>query len=346
MPSTRTPTTAMNARSTSMLRTALLSIGFVAAFAGAATFSGAAHAQSEWRLPWDTETRERRPERRFESRRPSASSQRRSGSSNICLDLERRLANEVNRGRNSGQARSDLINTVRSLERTVDQNEARLERGGCWEQFFFQRTLRNTRSCVSTYRRLETQRRQLSDARTRLNSLDRGSQQSVQDDLMRALARNRCGPAYEQQARRTTPDNPFASFFQDYDTRVDRRQRNTYRGLPFATYRTLCVRTCDGYYFPISFSTLPNYFERDAEACQSKCAAPVTLYYHQNPGGSIDQMKSVADNSTYTDLTTAFKYRKTFVKGCSCKAAEYIPEGVEVEQSVQANTRRQLSPVR
>ena len=70
--------------------------------------------------------------------------------------------------------------------------------------------------------------------------------------------------------------------------------------LPFATYRTLCVRLCDGYYFPVSFSTLPNHFQRDAEQCQSQCAAPAELYYHQNPGGAVEQMVSVASQQPYT----------------------------------------------
>jgi hypothetical protein len=327
---------------------ALLAAALAVILAAHIGLSVPAHAQSDWRMPWDTQTMDRRePARRAPVPRAQQPSARTSAaeSGNICLDLERRLATEVNRGRDGGERRNQLISAVRILERQVSQNETRLERSSCWDQFFFQRTLRNTRACVSVYRQLETQRRRLQDTRNELDAINDGSRQSVQDEIMRALARNRCGSAYEQQARRSTPDNPFASFFQDYDSRVE-GERNTYRGLPFATYRTLCVRTCDGYYFPISFSTLPNYFERDAEACQSKCAAPVTLYYHQNPGGSIDQMKSVIDNTTYTDLTTAFKYRKSFVKGCSCKASEYVPNGVQVEESVQADTRRQLSPVR
>jgi hypothetical protein len=94
----------------------------------------------------------------------------------------------------------------------------------------------------------------------------------------------------------------------------------------YATYRTVCVRLCDGYYFPVSFSTLPNHFDRDDEACQARCAAPTELYFHQNPGGSIDQMVSRRTQQPYTSLRTAFRYRKEYVAGCSCKAAEYIPQ--------------------
>ena len=101
---------------------------------------------------------------------------------------------------------------------------------------------------------------------------------------------------------------------------------NRFNAVPFATYRTVCVRLCDGYYFPISFSTLPNHFQRDAEACQSKCAAPAQLYYYQNPGGAVDQMQAFESNDKYTRLRTAFLYRKEFVSGCSCKQTEYVPQ--------------------
>ncbi len=98
---------------------------------------------------------------------------------------------------------------------------------------------------------------------------------------------------------------------------------NQFGNLPFATYRTLCVRLCDGYYFPVSFSTLPNHFQRDAQLCQSQCAAPAELYYHQNPGGAVEQAVSASTQQPYTSLKSAFRYRKEFVQGCSCKQAEY-----------------------
>ena len=94
---------------------------------------------------------------------------------------------------------------------------------------------------------------------------------------------------------------------------------------PFATYRTLCVRLCDGYYFPVSFSTLPNHFQRDAEICQSRCAAPAELYYHQNPGGAVEQAISVATQQPLHQLEIGLALSQEFVQGCSCKEAEYLP---------------------
>ncbi len=57
------------------------------------------------------------------------------------------------------------------------------------------------------------------------------------------------------------------------------------------TYRTLCVRTCDGFYFPISFSTTSDRFPADAQTCQSMCpGAEATLFYYPNPGGGPENM--------------------------------------------------------
>ncbi|MEO1719197.1 MAG: DUF2865 domain-containing protein [Pseudomonadota bacterium] len=309
-------------------------------------------AQS-WSWPWETQS-EREPSRQYRAPAPRyqpRSNDRRSRRSDgdICLRLERQLANVVNGDRNRGASRDQLARQIRSLGQRVRRREAGLERRQCWDEFFFQRTLRNTRTCVSQYRALEDERRQLQDARNRYEQTNASNAQALQRDLINELARNRCGPAYQQQARRQERnDNPFASFFQQDRGNYDGGRNNTYRGLEFATYRTLCVRLCDGYYFPVSFSTLPNYFDRDVEVCQSRCAAPVALYYHQNPGGSIDQMVSVSDNSAYKQLETAFRYRKQFVDGCSCKVSEYVPEGVSVDQRPQTSgaAPRKFSPVR
>lgn len=84
------------------------------------------------------------------------------------------------------------------------------------------------------------------------------------------------------------------------------------------SYRTLCVRLCDGFYFPIGFSTPRSGLGRDAEKCESSCGAQARLFFHPNPGGDIDTMVDMAGRA-YAALPTAFKYRKTLVAGCRCR---------------------------
>ena len=49
--------------------------------------------------------------------------------------------------------------------------------------------------------------------------------------------------------------------------------------------RTVCVRLCDGYYFPISFSTSRERLAQDSKTCESRCGSEGRLFVHRNPGG-------------------------------------------------------------
>ncbi len=247
------------------------------------------------------------------------------GSKNpICLRLEQQLVHEGARGSQS----QNLIPMVDAEMRQVDQDRrqaaAELERRNCYETFLFVKSLRNTRQCVDLSRRLEAAKRRLDDLDIQRRELVASAGQSYQDEIIRELARNNCGEAYERQARQRD-SGPFSNFWNEESTGGP-GGLGTYGNLGYATYRTVCVRLCDGFYFPVSFSTLPNHFPRDAEVCKARCAAPTELYYYQNPGGSVEQMLGLNQSTPYTELNTAFRYRKEFVPGCSCKQAEYVPE--------------------
>ena len=80
------------------------------------------------------------------------------------------------------------------------------------------------------------------------------------------------------------------------------------------------MRTCDGYYFPISYSTVPSKFAEDEQLCRRMCpATEVTLYSHRNPGEDVAQAVS-SSGRPYTALPTAFSYRKQYNAACSCRA--------------------------
>jgi hypothetical protein len=102
-----------------------------------------------------------------------------------------------------------------------------------------------------------------------------------------------------------------------------------YRSIdPNGRYRSVCVRLCDGFFYPISFSTYASSLAQESERCQSSCAAPAELYVYRNPGQEIEQAISL-NGSAYMDLPVALKFRKTYVNGCSCKQAEYNPTAIE-----------------
>jgi len=104
--------------------------------------------------------------------------------------------------------------------------------------------------------------------------------------------------------------------------RVRKQTRNStsQRRLPTGnTFRTLCVRTCDGYFFPVSYSAGKRQFANDAARCSEICpAAPTELYVYRNPGGDTSQMMSLA-GELYADQPFANRYKSEFVEGCSCR---------------------------
>ncbi len=86
--------------------------------------------------------------------------------------------------------------------------------------------------------------------------------------------------------------------------------------------RTMCVRTCDGAFFPISSHATPADFDRDADLCRARCpGAETELYYHVLATEEADQMVSTTTGRPYTDLPTAFSYRARGVGSpgiCGC----------------------------
>ena len=236
------------------------------------------------------------------------------GRSAICLQLEQRLAQEANRGSQSRDLLPRIEQDIRVADRQYQMSQSQLERADCFEYFLFSKSLRRTRRCVDLNAQAESAGRRLSELNAQRQQLVSSDSRSYQDDIVRELARNNCGASYQQQARQS--NNPFSSFWQDEDSGGS--WGGQYGNLPFATFRTVCVRLCDGYYFPVSYSTLPNHFDRDAQVCESKCAAPAELFYHQNPGADMDQAVSVRTRQPYSALKSAFRYRKEFVQGCSC----------------------------
>ena len=88
------------------------------------------------------------------------------------------------------------------------------------------------------------------------------------------------------------------------------------------TFKTLCVRTCDGAYFPVSFATVSARFQDDEKTCKALCPAteagalrPSQSRRGHEPGGVA------VSGQPYTALPTAFKFRVSHDPACSCKGA-------------------------
>lgn len=94
------------------------------------------------------------------------------------------------------------------------------------------------------------------------------------------------------------------------------------------TYRTLCVRLCDGFYWPISFATTPEHFDQDRRKCESSCGSPARLYVYRNPGGNPEDMQDLSGRP-YARLKTAFAYRSEYNENCKCKSDPWQQEALD-----------------
>ena len=255
-----------------------------------------------------------------------------------CWLLEQELAAYDNASPGAGSQVERYNQAIARQQNALNTTENHAGRIGCFKRGFLFFQPSKPAECQRLEATIDEMRRNLADLTAQRNRLsgparpdDPGKQR-----ILRLLAENRCGPQYEQWANVGRSRGLFGSWFEE-DTGPTEDYRGGYdtgRRMPSgaATYRTLCVRTCDGYYFPISFSTLPQRFEQDAQQCRSMCpTAVVELYVHENPGGSVEQMVSLS-GKPYASIPTAFRYRKEYTQGCSCNRYTLALEAAEAEK--------------
>ena len=98
------------------------------------------------------------------------------------------------------------------------------------------------------------------------------------------------------------------------------------KGTSIGGYRTMCVRLCDGFYFPMNFSTTRSKFSNDAERCERACPRG-RLFVYRNPGQLVDDMVDL-DGRPYRNLPNAFLHRTTHVADCTCQGNPWDGESV------------------
>jgi len=235
-----------------------------------------------------------------------------------CQRLEAQLT-ALDQG-NNDPARADQIRradeAVNRQQMQVDQLVAQARRMGCGNTGFFSIFTNPPAQCGPLNRRIEEQRDVLDRMQNQAERLQGGTAERAaqRQSLLISLADNGCGAQYRAAARAGEQGGFFDRIFGGGT--IFSPQPNGPMG---GTYRTVCVRTCDGFYFPISFETSPDRFREDEQTCQRMCpAADVQLYTYHNPGEEVAQAVSL-NGRLYTELPTAFQYRKALNPACSCR---------------------------
>jgi Protein of unknown function (DUF2865) len=98
-------------------------------------------------------------------------------------------------------------------------------------------------------------------------------------------------------------------------------------------YKTVCVRACDGFYFPVRHNAQRKNFSSDVKSCHNACGSQAKLFYYalNGPEGP-DAMLDLGGNK-YSELPHAFAYRKARVDGCSCKPDPWSSQETARHQS-------------
>jgi hypothetical protein len=82
--------------------------------------------------------------------------------------------------------------------------------------------------------------------------------------------------------------------------------------------KEVCVRTCDGYFFPIGYSGSGGRSGDLQEMCRALCPNAEVALYSYPPSGDINEAVG-ADGAHYADLPNALKYRKSVDSTCTCR---------------------------
>lgn len=279
----------------------------------------------------------------------------------ICSTLERQLASGGGGG-SSGFSRYARAAAAQGEQIAVARQQAR--RAGCGGSFLSifggNESPRSCKRIMSTISRMEANRSALLRKRDTLGGVSSsGSRRAI----LTALSANGCRGAkvVTAKAERRLPasvqdasvrsNSLFDQFFRGDEERGERKPEKKLKSSiqkvrravedgegvrregnsvyipmgPGGTVRTLCVRTCDGFYFPVSFSTTSDHFSKDVAACSAMCpGAETKIYYHSIPDEEPEQMVDL-DGQRYMSTPTAFKYRVNGARstpGCTCQAQE------------------------
>ncbi len=175
---------------------------------------------------------------------------------------------------------------------------------------------RQCRNLGKSIRKMEANHRNLISMRNQYGNNSSAKRSSIK----RKMAALRCGSRSIVKTVRRSPNGKLLS--------------TNSPGVSMGGYRTMCVRTCDGYYFPVSHASTRNQLARDEQICRAQCpASEARLYFYENGTQETEDMVSLR-GEPYNVLPTAFDYRTQPRKpACTCGAANprvaglALPEG-------------------
>jgi hypothetical protein len=270
--------------------------------------------------------------------------------SRVCRQLEADLA-AASRGGGGGPA------MVRKYDAAIDRQREQISKArdqasnsGCGFSLFS----RNINRCAGLNATIDRMNANLDSLQAKRAQLAGGGSRRDRGRILAALDANGCRDdtvaprrAPLQEADRGEDDgnaNLFDQLFgndsQPSDT-LDQpedpgEERNVRRvlnlpGIPDfpstgGEFHTSCVRTCDGYFFPMSNAASVGDFERDQKNCESSCpGTEMQVFYSRGMDDDSAAMTSSVTGKPYSELPTAYLYKQSNMSrppACGCNAAQ------------------------
>jgi hypothetical protein len=81
---------------------------------------------------------------------------------------------------------------------------------------------------------------------------------------------------------------------------------------------TVCVRTCDGSFFPVTYLGSRSRADSLEEVCRAQCPSAEVKLYAFPLGGAIDEAVSTT-GEPYDSLPNAHKFERSYDSSCSCR---------------------------
>jgi hypothetical protein len=98
---------------------------------------------------------------------------------------------------------------------------------------------------------------------------------------------------------------------------VKRAKRKPLAATPLASRRPVCVRLCDGFFFPLAGSGRAGPADEQA-ACASQCPDASTALYFLPAGSDKIEEAYSESGARYMALASALRYRTTNDRACAC----------------------------
>lgn len=102
--------------------------------------------------------------------------------------------------------------------------------------------------------------------------------------------------------------------FSEIDSELDEELKEKAR---LGGRTAICVRTCDGFFFPVNFEGLTARDEH-SQVCQALCPGADTMVMYMRLGAEIETA-ATRDGQAYTAFPFALKYRESRDNACYCR---------------------------